>query len=365
VSSAAKSFDWEYMLRLLPDGRDTLAASHGIRFGTRHNAKLRNIDELLHIYFAQVACGLSLNAAAAVAEAKGLPSITGVALHLRARTLGPFLADLLSRMLKTNRAFAAPRWSGYEVVLVDGTTCVRPGGDRTTARVLYSMRLADLQLLELQVSDDSEGETFRRLSHISSGQLYVGDRVYANPPGIADAVMRGSDVLVRYNWASLPLLDARKERFDIFTKLDKVKAAPREWKVLLQYGEEAISGRVIVERLPPREAREARATLRKENPKASRRVLKAAGFRMIFSTAPPDRLSPHELLTLYVLRWQVELSIKRNKSIEDLDELPNFRDDTIASWIYAKLLLAQLARHVIDDVRDLSPSGVRVAREAA
>lgn len=349
--------EWKDLVALLPDGRDELAAKHGIYFGTRHNAKLRDIDELLQMHLGQVAEGLSLNTAVAVAEAKGLPPMTGVALHLRARKLAPLLAELLSEMLDANRTFGAARWGGYEIVLVDGTTCVRPGGDRASARILYAIRLADLEMLDLQVSDDKQGETFKRLPWMRADQLWIGDRAYANPPGIAHAVEHGADVLVRYNWASLPLYRANGESFDIFSKLDKVGAKPREWKVSVQHEGETIPGRLVVERLPSAKAKEARAKLRKNNPSASKKALRSAGFRMVFSTAPPNRLSRIELLALYQLRWQAELSIKRDKSIEDLDELPNFRDDTIASWLYAKLLLAQLARRVLDDARDLSPSG--------
>lgn len=362
--AATRSFDWDFLANLLPGERDALARKHGIRFGTRHNAKLRNVDELLQIYLAYVAMGVSLETATATAEAKGLPTISGVALHLRARKLAPFLAELLSLMLDTNAAFAAPRWGGYEVILVDGTTCVRPGADRVSARILYSLRLSDLQMLDLQVSDDKQGETFRRLTCMREGQLWIGDRAYANPPGVAYAVASGADVLVRYNWASLPLFDTRGKPVDIFKKLDKIGTKARVWRVSVRHNGCSIPGRLAVERLPARDAKQARAKVRKQTPSASKRTIKVAGYRMIFTTAPPQRLSVDELLALYTLRWQIELKIKRDKSIENLDQLPNFRDDTIASWIYAKLLLAQLTRRVLDDARDLSPSGVG-ARVAA
>jgi IS4 transposase len=47
-------------------------------------------------------------------------------------------------------------------------------------------------------------------------------------------------------------------------------------------------------------------------------------------------------LELYRLRWQVELAFKRWKSLCHFDRLPNHRDDTILSWLYAKFLLALL-----------------------
>lgn len=358
-----RTLGWSDVVAFLPPERDSLAAKHGIRFGTRHNAKLQDIDELLQIFFAKVGMGVSLETAAAAAEGKGLPAISGVALFKRARKLGPLLAEMLSLMLETKGAFAAPRWGGYEVVLVDGTTVVRPGADRASARILYSLRLSDLRMLDLQVSDDKQGETFRRLSCMRAGQLWTADRIYSNPPGVAWADASGAAVLVRYNWASLPVFDARGRPFDVFQKLEGIGTRAREWQVSVKHDDRTIAGRLVVERLPPKEAKEARANVRRENRSASKKTIEAAGFRMIFTTAAREKLSTNEILAIYTLRWQVELKIKRDKSIEKLDELPHFLDETIASWLYAKLILTEITRRVLDGTRDLSPSGadLRVA----
>jgi len=355
---STEAYDWDALLKLLPAGRDELAAAHKIRFRSRHNAQLRDIDQLLRIYLNGVANGLSLTSATVVAEGMGLPRISKVALHLRARKLAPFLADLLDRMLLVGDKFSPERWGGYEVMIVDGTTCVRPGGDRATARILYSMRLSDLHMVDVQVSDDKVGESFKRLEGvIGAGQLWIGDRCYANPPGVAAVHARGADVLIRHNWASLPLFDSKGNSVDVFAKLDQVRRCPREWKASVRHAQETISGRLIIEKLPSSEATRARKKLKKENPSASKRVIRTAGFRILFTTAPATSLSRHEALALYSLRWQVELRIKRDKSIHDLDELPNSRGDTIATWIYAKILVAELSRRVSDAARDLSPSG--------
>lgn len=355
--TSTESYDWEYLLSLLPDGRDELAASHGIRFRTRHNAQLQGIDQLLRIYLNKVANGLSLETATVMAEGMGLPRISKVALHLRARKLAPFLAELLKLTLDLGDKFVPERWAGYEVVIVDGTTCVRPGADRATARILYAMRLGDLQVVDLLVSDDSKGETFKRFDSINAGQLWIGDRVYANPGSVAAIHDKQADVLIRHNWASLPLFDSKGDLVDVFKKLDQIRKKPRDWKVWVDHEGQLIPGRLIIEKLPAADAKRARKKLKKENPLVSKKVVRTAGFRMIFTTVPPDRLSKHDLLALYVLRWQIELRIKRDKSIHDLDELPNIRGDTIASWIYAKLLITELTRRVSDAARDLSPSG--------
>ncbi len=41
------------------------------------------------------------------------------------------------------------------------------------------------------------------------------------------------------------------------------------------------------------------------------------------------------------LRWQIELQFKRWKSLCGFDRLPNYRDDTIVAWLYAKVLLGR------------------------
>ena len=53
------------------------------------------------------------------------------------------------------------------------------------------------------------------------------------------------------------------------------------------------------------------------------------------------------------LRWQVELLFKRWKSLCGFDRLPNYLDETILAWMYAKVLLALLMEQMASSA--LSP----------
>jgi hypothetical protein len=70
---------------------------------------------------------------------------------------------------------------------------------------------------------------------------------------------------------------------------------------------------------------------------------------VVFTTVPASVLPTEAIVALYRLRWQVELHIKRDKSIGGLDRLPNFRPDTIEGWVSAKLLLGALARRMASE----------------
>ena len=74
-----------------------------------------------------------------------------------------------------------------------------------------------------------------------------------------------------------------------------------------------------------------------------------ADFVVVFTTADKARLNTFLIMELYRIRWQVELRIKRDKSLGDLDELPNFRKDTIHSWLCAKLLAQLLVSRIASE----------------
>ena len=61
----------------------------------------------------------------------------------------------------------------------------------------------------------------------------------------------------------------------------------------------------------------------------------------------------------------MELEFKREKSIGGLDRLPNFRDDTIASWVAGKLLCFALARRSVEGAFSPCRSDERAETDAA
>ena len=187
----------------------------------------------------------------------------------------------------------------------------------------------------------------------------MGDRGYANPPGIASVVEQGADVLCRVNRSSLPMRTISDEPIDLMAWLRGIKGrAARERPVVIYSREHRreIQGRLIAARLPASEAEKARARVRREfGGKTSALDLEAAQYVVLFTTVPAVRMSADMCLALYRLRWQVELAFKRWKSLCHFDRLPKYRDDTILTWLYAKLLLALLLQRIASNSPTLFP----------
>jgi hypothetical protein len=348
-----ESLNWSIVEGLLPASWRELAAQRNLvkpNLPKQLNTTVTDIGQVLRLVLYQVARNIGQQAAAAAFDAAGLLAISHVALHKWMKKLGPYLSELVAAMvIEAHSVFAPERWAGYELVGEDATCVQRPGAQGTTARVHRALRLTDLRVVRAQVTNHKGGETFRRFLP-EPGQLWIGDRGYANPPGVAWVKGRGAEVLVRHNRGSLPLYDADGRELDVAVKLAKLRKPgwSRAWQAFVQpAGAARVRGRLCAVRLPPDKAQQARERLRREQgADLTPESLESADFVVLFTT--DAKLTCNEILELYRLRWQIELDFKRDKSTTGLDHLPNFRPDTIESWIYAKLLLHQILRKLAD-----------------
>jgi len=371
--------DWEFIKAQLPAGYQQLAVERGLIHPQppQLHTKVTDIDQVLRPLLHRIGIETSLQTATSTAamarrsiaeqegeeaaEASHLVDLSAPALHYWERKLPSYLSELLARMIGAADTFSPARWHGYEIMIVDGTTAQRPGAKGVTARILYALRLSDLSVMGCHTTDEHGTESMR-IFDVRPGQLWMGDRFYANPYDIAWVVDAGADVHVRYKFNALPLYDTQGEPFDVMAHVRLLSKPEQEaeWSVEVHPdGHEPIRGRLCVVRLPEAEANKERDRLRREEgPGVSPRALEAASWLIVFTTASPERMTTHEATDLYRLRWQIELEIKRDKSLGGLDKLPNFRPDTIATWLLGKLLIEQIARKVVSPTVAFPPSAV-------
>lgn len=340
---------WNALLSMLPSDFEALAVDHGLIKTQWSNAKVSSAAELLRFIFLHVGADLPLRQTVAVIAESGGPNLSAVWLHHRMRKAQRYLAALVARLTATTDA-TPEHWSGYEMVCIDATSVSGPGATGTDARLHAVVRLHDLAVVEAEVTSETGGETLKRFIW-SADQLVIADRAYANPPGIAWIVDHDADVLVRLNRGSLPLYDDNGQVIDVLNwcrALTRHAAAQLNANVIVKKGKgerasRVIPGRLVGFRLPEVDAEEARARVRSEYGKdVTREQLEAAGYVILYTTAPAKRLSAARCVEAYRLRWQIELLFKRWKSLCHFDRLPNYRDDTIQSWLTAKLLLGLL-----------------------
>lgn len=335
---------WRTLEEYLPKNFEALAKQNKVLETQYGPAKITTGRDLLRLVLLHAGADLGLRQTVALMAEAGGPKVSHVTLHKKMRLAAPYLRALVARLVR-QVPDAEQQWAGYEPIVVDGSSFCSPGATGTDARVHLQMRLPDLEILDAAIEDRTVGESYKRFTW-KQGQLALGDRGYANPPGIAAVVEQGADVLVRVNRSSLPMYTTLGEPLDLMGYLRSLCGhIPRERSVVVRSKRTGceIEGRLIAMRLPAAEAEKARARLRRElGNKVTFLDREAAGYVVLFTTVPAWEMPIDMCLELYRVRWQIELTFKRWKSLCHFDRLPNYRDDTILSWLYAKFLLALL-----------------------
>ena len=164
-----------------------------------------------------LASGCSVAETAARASASGLAQISAVGVFKRLRAAEAWLRWLAQQM----RQDAGGELAALDRRLraVDATAVSELGTTGTDWRVHYALNLASLECDSFELTGVRDGgETFRRFP-VEAGDVMLGDRVYATPPGVAHVASAGGDVMVRVNRQSLPLYERYGQRLDLLARV--------------------------------------------------------------------------------------------------------------------------------------------------
>lgn len=350
--------EWEIITRLLPEGWQEAARTHGALTRAR---QIKDANTLLLVIMMHTAAGLSLRQTVARARRLGLAEMSAVALLKRLRTSGPWLCTLASQMFHDSRFQRQIQYApGRRVRVVDATTIQEPGSNSTDWRVHYSLGLPSLACDFFEVTDASGGESYKRLE-VQPGDVILADRGYCHREGAAHIMDAEGAVVVRLNGSSFPLLDAKGNRIVLLEILNGLEAhEPGEWQVQFEVNKKTYDARLCAIRKSPDAALRARQTVEKEASRKQRKALPdtlaLADYTFVLTNLDAD-FSTHDVLELYRARWQVELAFKRIKSLFAAGTVPKQDPETAKAWIHAKLLAVLLMERLSQEAGLFSPWG--------
>ncbi len=351
--------DWAVVQQFLPEGWQEQARKSGALQRT-----LRGVDgpeALLRILLIHVAAGCSLAETAVRAREAGFGKLSSVALFKRLRAAEEWLRWLAAeeRVLLGQDAPVTAR----RLRAVDATVVSEPGSTGTDWRIHYAINLKNLQCDFFELTDVTGGETWRRFP-IQAGDILLGDRIYANPPGVAHVLEGQGEVVVRLNRSSLPLHEKRGTRLDVLKAVAKLKVGEvLDLAAWVHHGKQRLAGRLIAVRRSAEATRAERERLTQKASKQQREVSaeswQAAQYIMLW-TSLPAATGAEETLEFYRCRWQIELSFKRLKSILGLGHLPKKDPASARAWLHGKLLTGLLVERMIEAADTFSPWGYRL-----
>ena len=352
--------NWEVLQRFLPEGWEEQARICGAMRRARY---IKDPETVLRILLLHLANGCSLVETAARAQTSGLGTISSVGVFKRLRAAGPWLRWLAQQERGTA---ALPLGAvGRRVRAVDATTVCEPGSTGGDWRVHYAVNLADLQCDFFQLTElRQSGETFQRVP-VNQGDIMLGDRVYAAPPGVAHVLEGGGDVIVRLNRMALPLFDSHHRRIDLAAQMRTLKGhSPAEFSSWIKDSQGGwTAGRMVVLRQSAEVTRWTRERMlrraRRDQEPVSPLSLERAEYFILWTSL--KQLRAAEILELYRLRWQIELVFKRMKSILGLGHLPKKDPLSAQAWLEGKLFVGLLIERMVDAAASFFPWGYPLA----
>ena len=307
--------------------------------------EVRCAQDLLRLVLAYALWDWPFQLVGAWATVLGLGRLSGVAVRQRLRHSHAWLSSLLGQWLSAAGQPLAGR--RVRLRLMDASVITRPGSTGTDWRVHLSFDVGALRLDEFEITDAHGGASLLRHA-VAAGDLVVVDRGYAHRHGLGSLLAGNAQVVVRINGHNLPLETATGERLELRRWLRQVPATHQQQTraVWITTPQGRFQLRLVARRLPPAAAaaarRRAAKTSRKKGHTLSATSRLMAHWVVLVSNLPSDAWSPTEILALYRVRWQVELLIKRCKSLLHLDQLRAHDPDVAQVYLLGKAVGALL-----------------------
>ncbi|HEX9720736.1 MAG TPA: IS4 family transposase [Ramlibacter sp.] len=362
--------DWRVVQALLPERWKEMARELGAFQRARGIGDARALLQVMLIHLGE---GCALRETAVRASLAGIAHVSDVALLKRLRSCGPWF-EWLAHELRAGQPDEGTQGllGGRRLRVVDGSVVREPGVTGSQWRLHYAIGLPSLQCQEVHLGPCDEGETLKRFQ-VHAGDIFVADRGYAHPGGIAHVRRHDGDVIVRMNLVTLPLTHPSTGKpLDVLQQVRGLQVGQAgSWPACLKVkaergGQRAqeIVGRLCAVRKSAAAAAVGRDRVRRESMRGRRQLqpqtLKAAEYVLIFTTLGPD-ISAEQVMTLYRLRWQIELEFKRLKSLLQLGHLKKHDARAARSWLQGKLLVAVLIARLIAHSERVSPWGYEFA----
>jgi hypothetical protein len=342
--------EWEYVQTLLPSDLEESARSTGALLRCRN---VPHAGALLRMALAYALSDLSLKDVAAWASSLQVAEITGPGLFYRLREAEGWLEHVLGQVLEEEVAAPAGAWP---VRVVDATVINGPGDKAVQWRAHVLINPATGGFRRVELTDDSGGEKLAR-HHIERGEVVLGDRAYATARGLYAVRQAGAHAVVRFAPGNLRTCDEQRHR---------VYLAEQEAQVPL-VGAVEFSITLPVPPKPTKSHKIWKSTkaIAWVPARAVAARTRSGEVIWILTTLSAPELSALQVLTLYRLRWQIELLFKRLKSLLHLDTLPSRQGPTAKSWMLARLLAAALAQRLVRPSGPLSPWGYELRTTTA
>ncbi len=231
------------------------------------------------------------------------------------------------------------------LILIDGTTIQAPGARTSDYRVHLGWDSIEQKLVHSLVTDKRTPESLK-LYALQAGDVVIADAAYATAQQLGPVKEKGADYIVRCAAANIRLFSEEYKRIDVIGELRKQECKSAvSLRVWIKSENTMQAAYLHAFRLPQDAVTEARVRLRKRSikrgTKTKTETIYLAGWMLLLTSIEPEKMSAEIMAKLYRSRWQIEMVIKRLKSILKIDALRAKRGSSLARvYLLGKIIYA-------------------------
>lgn len=247
------------------------------------------------------------------------------------------------------------------VKAVDASNIVSKGAVKQTWRLHYAFDLFSMSTSEYHITPESVGETLENFE-VQQGDLMIADRIYATITGIEHCRKAGADFVMRLRNKAFNLYDQDGNSIQLTEDILKdVGTECQDFTVYYKINRQLKPIRLCAIRKKDDEIAAEQEKLRRKESRKQIKITedtKLSHQYFFVVTSLDETFSSEEIMSIYRLRWQVEMVFKRFKSILGLGSMPTKTAKSSETWLNCKMLIALLIEKMLASV-DFSPYGYR------
>ena len=307
---------------------------------------LRSPLELLRAVLLYSICDLTLRQIAGL-FAGSRRKITDEGIRARLNLTRPWIEEIVKILLCQN--LCLPHCASRRIIICDGSTVSAPGSRKSDYRFHFSFDALLQQACQLQVTSYRFGESLARFE-FAAGDLVLADRSFAKAPQLLSVLNQKAAFVVRCTPQYLKLLTAQGQPFDLIAALRaSCEARPISFavKVCDAKTNQTFNAYLHARRLTDEQINRARRKAKRKSKCAGKTIKEETLFLcewiLVLTSVEPEVMSSEVILELYRVGWQIELLIKRYKSLMGAAKLRARKEGALAEvWLWGKLLYAVL-----------------------
>lgn len=335
----------EELLNYIPDDYEAMAKSSGAMQRAR---EIKSAKDLMLLCLTYLFKGLTLEEVAVFAGVKSIATISNVNFMKRFAKCRNWFKNIAANLqFPEEIGYNKPSvFEAFRIIAVDASDIVQRGKLKLEFHLHYAYDIFNMCTVEYKFTNNKVGETLKNFSTFKKGDLILADRAYGTITSILHCLASGADYIFRLKYNAFSLYDINSRRIDLNEKLSKATETKSiDFTAYFKDGKKLILVRVCaIKKNTEGIAKSDKRIKRREskNQTTYSDESKLMNNYIVVATSVSSDISADEILGLYRYRWQIELFFKRAKSLLQLGNLPNKKEENILAWLDGKMLCALL-----------------------